>query len=909
MKIVFALALGLAIALPLAAPPVFAQSRSTSSARAVRRQKIARLFPQLSLRPNALATHIGSPRQSASRSTSAIIPRATARLNFGFVGFPDTQARELKGFVDSNYSLITQVWGEPAPEQRGKTVVVNNVAGASTYFPPASTSSTGGEIDFDFINSGIPAENQFRLLKLVLNAFQGPRVPAFNFNEGQYVEPYLLGASEAAALQILYRAQGSPASFDPRLYADYVLPFYDAFNSPALGNPFIYSPDRVDVTVGDFRMAMSQAAFLKLYTEKATFFSEFNAALYARGAARTSISTDQLETLAAGVVPQVEGLPFRAWVREQGALNARVQTGNKMYLVALPSRANATGDTRSAAAIFAEAFATDTKGNDVPLFAGAPGRNGVALPAYGTLDAFDETGRNINSFSNELRGSSVLSFDDTSAPGEATKAAGFAPFGSPLAARVTFRARLGATEGTAIFPFGAAGTTSSPSTIFGATLGGTSGTIAVSSNGQTQNVPIARGTFASTLVAGSGPRVQTTLSDGTKTFKRNTAWLAPPTATSNVRSLEFLLPGAGAAVSSSTLSLNTANGNLKMIAFPLRPLERDEARALNIAPTSLLLARFRPELSPATLSGGALQFGIGGSKYELYPNISEGPEAGRGYWLQIPANGLTTPVAGTFAPTNTSVEVELKGGWNQIGVPRAASVNTFGVKVRFGGYSPVSLQEAQARGWIAPGVWRYNGRNGYERVDVAGGTLVPWEGYWMFASPQAGISLVFEPATSAQPPTSAQAVRALSSTTSWTVGIAAASSSSRDTSASFGVSSAIPAAKPPVASRQLSVYFPATDAASGSGSGSAQGFLKKLGVRNEWRFTVDGAVKGERVTLFWPRFGAPASVQLQGRDDATGRVFSIKAGGKWAFTSDGTPRQFSIFGTTIRATADSIKGS
>ncbi|BCM94008.1 hypothetical protein IAD21_05903 [Abditibacteriota bacterium] len=902
MKIVFALALGLGVAFPLSSP-AFARTTATSSTRLARRQKLASLFPQLGLQVNNLPAHVGNPKNSAApRQTSAITPRASTTLSFSFSGFSQVQRDELNGFINSNYNLFVQVWGLPAPEQRGKTVTINNVDGASTYFPPASGSSGAGEIDFDFVNTGVAGENEFRLLKLVLNAFQGPRVPAFDFNNGLYVEPYLLGSSEAAALQILYKAQGSKTTFDPRLYADYVLPFYDAFNSPTLGNAFIY-PESGDVTVSDFRLAMAQAAFLKLYTEKETFFSDFNTALYARGTARSPISTDELETLAAGVCPTVEGLPFRAWVREQGALNARVQTGNKLYLVALPSRANATGDTRPPVAVFAEAFATDASGNDVPLYAGAPkDRNGNLLAAYGTLDAFDETGRNINSFSNELTGSTVLTFNDSTAPGEATKAAAFLPFGSPAAARVTLRARLGATEGTAIFPYGAAGTTSSPTTFYGATLGGTTGTIALTSGTQTQNIPIARGTFASVLTPISGPRVKTTLSDGTKTFVRNTAWLAPGTT---VRSLEFLLSGAGAAVSSSALTLNTANGRLKMIAFPLRPVARDEATALNIPASSLSLARYRPDLSPATTVNGGLQFGIGGSKYEIYPNISQSPEAGRGYWLQLPTTGLNTQVTGTYLPTNVAAEIELKGGWNQIGVPRATAIAALNVKVRYGGYSAVSLQEAQTRGWLAAGVWRYNGTGGYERVDVSGGNLTPWEGYWVFASPQTGVSLVFEPGATTQ------GVRALATASgSWSVGIVASSSVSRDTSASFGVSTGIPAAKPPVATRQLSVYFPPADVAASSGGGTAQGFLKGLNTKNEWHFAVEGATRGERVTLSWPNFtNAPANLQLQLRNDANGGLLLMKSGGNWTFTSDGKPHQFSIVGTLIAATTPSVKGS
>ena len=927
MKIVFALALGLGVSLPLAAP-VSAQTRSTAAslraiqrqklaaARVLRRQKLASWFPQLSIQPDIVPTKVGRPRNIApSRTTAAVTPRASNKLEFSIIGFNSTQTQELRTFLSKNYDLIVKIWGEPQLEQQGKTLKIVNydtdpLTGTEDeylpqfYYPPATVNSQGERIEFSYKGDATATDyNQFQLLKLVLNAFQGPRVPAFNFAEGQYVEPYLFGASEAAALQIIYQAQGSPTTFSPSRYALYLLPYYDAFDSPALGNPFIYPASGEDLILSDFRLSMSQAAFLKLYTEKETFFKDFNKALYNRGgAARSSISTDALETIGASVTPTVEGLPYRSWIREQGSLNARVTTGSKIYLAAYAPPAQATGDTRPVAGVFAEAFSTDSAGQDSALYPGASrDKDNALLPVYGTLDAFDETGRNINSYSDELTTNrddlGILAFDAPSSPGDARTAIAFRPFGSPLAARIKIRARLNSTEATVFVPLAAAGTTSAPATYYGAMLAGTSGRLQITAGTKSQDLIISRGVFSATtaLPTVSGPRVQTTFSDGTRTFKRNTAWLAPATK-DTFSLLEFRLNGGGASAS-STLNLSASNGRLKMIAFPLRPDERDEARALGYKldlGEKLDLARFRPDLSPATTKDGGLVFGIGGSKYELYPNISQGPEAGRGYWIKVPASGLTRQVAGVFPPTNQSVEVELKSGWNQIGVPRSTSVGALNVKVRYGGYTPVSLQEAQARGWIATGVWRYNGSSGYQRVDVSGGNLAPWEGYWVFASPGSGTSLVFDPTTSTT------AVRALSSPNgSWSLGIAAGSSTSRDESASFGVSTQKAASKPPVATQQLSVYFPPTDTASSSGGGSAQSFLKKLAAKNEWKFTLDGATKGERVTLYWPGFkNVPSGLQLQLRDEATKKIVTtMKSGSKWSFTSDGKAHQFTVVGT------------
>jgi hypothetical protein len=849
----------------------------------------------LSPRAHRVRTWVGVPSSSRGISSSrlglkTIRSKATSGISFSFSGYSAEQTSALSGFLNQTLPLISQVWGDPAPEQAGKTLLISNVKGSATYYPPAASNPGAGEIQLGFVSTASLADNQFALLELVLRAYQGPRIPAFDFGEGSYIEPYLYGASQAAALQIVYRASGSPASFDPTQYAAYLLPVYDTFNSPALGNAFIY-PQSGDLAVSDFRLAMAQAAFLKLAAENPDFFHSFNAALYGRGAARASISTDDLESLVAGVVPTVEGLPFRSWVREQGALNARVSTGDKLYLAVLPVPVVAGG--RSSFNLFVQAFSTQPSGNETPL------------SGFASLDAFDETGKNITAFSPELAISNVLTVGDaaTASPGQATLAASFNPWSSPAPSRVTLRARLGATEGRGVFPFAVAGSATSTPSFYGATLGANAGNLSIAGASGTQSVPIVRGTFASTLAYPSGPSVKTTFSDGTRSVVRNTAWLVPG---ESARSVAFLLDGIGSGAS-STLSLNAADGMLKMIAFPLRPVERDEARALGVDAASLALARYRPDLSPTSAtSGGGLQFGVDGSRYEIYPRISQGPEAGRGYWIKVPASGINTSVAGTFPASDQSAEVELKSGWNQFGVPRATAVGALNMKVRFGGFGALALQEAQNHGIVAPGVWRYNGSGGYERVDVAGGVLNPWEGYWIFASPPTGVNLVFEP-NAASPLVRSSA---LSKPGQWLVGLRASSSSSRDTSASFGVSSGRPAARPPVASRQLSVYFPPIGAAGNAGSGDAQGLLAQLKTSGVWRFTVDGATKGERVTLSWPNISnAPRALRLILRDEATGKTTIMKAGSTSVFASDGAPRRFSIAGAMFKFGASSAPGS
>jgi len=837
---------------------------------------------------------LGSPLKRATIRSAASV----GGLSFQFSGYSSDQQNALSGFLNQNLGNIAAVWGAPAPEQQGKTLLISNVAGSATYFPPASTNATAGTIEYGYVPSATASENQFALLELVLRAYQGPRLPAFDFNDGLYVEPYLYGESEAAALQIVYRASGSPSNFDPTVYAAYLLPVYDTFNSPALGNAFIY-PQTGNLAISDFRLAMAQAAFLKLAVENPNFFSQFNAALYARGAARSAIAPDDLEALVASVVPTVEGLPARAWLREQYALNARVQTGDKVYVAVIPLP-TATG-ARSGFNLFAQAFTTQANGNE------------TALSGYGTLDAFDETGANIKPFSPELVSSNVLAFVEAGSviAGQATYVGTFNAFGSPAPSRVTLRVRLNATEGRGVFPFAVAGTPTSISSFYGATLGATAGTISVAGAGGTQPLPITRGTFASTLPYPSGPSVKTTFSDGTRSVTRNTAWLVPG---ASARSVVFLLDGIGSAASSAP-NLNSANGSLRMIAFPLRPFARDEATALGADPATLALARFRPNLSPSSVtSSGGLAFGINSARYEIYPHISQGPEAGQGYWIMVPPSGLNNQVAGTFPPSSQNVELELRGGWNQFGVPRATAIGALNLQVRYGGLNTVPLSEAQNRGIIAPGIWRYDGSNGYVRVDVAGGVLNPWEGYWIFASPSSGVNVVFlAGGASASSQVGSSALQANASsfkTGEWAVAMRAESSRSSDSSASFGVSTRTPAARPPVAAKQISVYFSPSTQAARAGTGNAQGFLPRLQTSNVWRFSVDGAAKGEAVTLSWPGLNAaPRFLRLKLRDETTGRSSWMDAGAKSSFVSNGAVRKFSILGAISPIGMSSAPGS
>lgn len=849
-----------------------------------------RLFRSLGLLgPNASLTKVTArqPLNSQNRVAPGALTTGrqnlTGPLKFDFSGYPAAQRAVLQQFVNENYARMVSVYGAPAPEQAGKTVKVVFEASAADYEPPAATNDTGGTIFFGYDDTRNAAVNTYNFTRVALIAFQGPRVPAFDFAKGSYVEPWLYGAADAGAFLVAFQAQGSPANFNPSSLGGYLLPLYDYFNRPGLGNAYIYPRSGSPLAISAFRLTLAQAAFLKLTVEKPDFLAQFNARLYARGAARTPVSSADLQSLAASVTPNVEGRSFNDWVRAQYALDASVTTGQKLYVASYPFPTATSGASSSKFAVFAQAFETDDKGSE------------TASTGFGSIAAFDETGRDISSLSSLLRSNNVLNFgSNANFPGEANFQADFDSLGNPNRALVTIKARYKQAEATAYTPVGVAGDTGSTSSYFGGTLGGQNGTLQLSGSA-TQNVSVTRGTWAASAPYPSGPRVQTAFTFGGVTVRRNTAWLNPGAA---ARSVAFLLD---VPANQQALNFSTPAGksSVRMVSLPGFPIKTDEAAALNLAPNALKLARYRPDLSPAIARDGALQFGIGGDRYELYPNISTPLSPGRGYWLGVGESGYSTPVQASLPPANRAYEVPLQGGWNQIGVPFNRAFAPSAIQVRNGGFAPVSLAVAQTRGWVAPGIWRWLPAGGYVRADVGTSALAPFEGYFIFVGPTRGVSLIFNPSATAV----AKASSARTEAGSWSVNLDAVGEETQDIAGVFGVSSAPNIAKPPAGARVVSLRFEGGDAqgAAAAGSGLAEAYVSALGEGASWTAIIDGAETGENVTLKWGKFeGAARNVALSLLDTATGARVAMKSGGQYRFVAGAQPRRIVIAAVAAR---------
>ncbi len=829
--------------------------------------------------------------KSAKVSSQAVKANATGPLTFTFQGYSASQKKTLSDFLRGNYSRMVALWGEPAAEQRGQNIVIENGGPSdAAYQPPAVGSDRpGGTVYYAYVDNATAQVNTYNLTRLVFLAFWGAQIPSFNFNEAQYVEPWIYGMSDAAALQIAYQAAGSPSNFDPSFLGGYLLPVYDFFNRPELSSAYIYPPnvttnDNPILALSDIRLTMAQGAFLKIAAENPSFYSQFNTAYYAAVQPRKAVSPDQLKSIAAGVVPTVEGTAFRDWVRRQYSLDATITTGQKLYFGLLPRPAETTNATLSGFNGYAQAFTTDAQGNE------------VVSTGYGSVQAISDAGVDLRSSSPDLTASNVINFSESGYEGQGVNYVdrdgnrlfnvGFRNFGADKA-RVTIKVRYKEAEASNYFPYNVAGGPASASSFYGVTAGADSGTLTVNNS---ENVAVARGAFKATTVYSPSSAVKTQFTFNGTTLRRNTAWFKPGIVS---RSTAFLLEVPPA---SSNINFSVASGasRLRMVTFPLIPVKTDEAQMLNVSPSALELARYRPNLSPAKQQGDALVFGISTDRHEVYPNITEGVAPGRGYWFAVGGSGFSTTILGSEPSRTKPYEVPLLGGWNQFGVPFNKDFATGAIKVRYGGFSPVTLAVAQSRGWITPGIWRWLAGGGYKRTDEpdsGGSDLKAFEGYYIFANPERGVSLVFD--------ASAQTAK-LAARTGWNVPVLVSGAKNRDDSTRFGVSADSNIAKPPTATKVVTLRFVenGSDTAANAGSGLAESFVPTLTGVGTWTAILDGTTAGEQITISWGNLkSVPKTVTLTLLDQKTGTTKKMSSGGKYKFKADGAPRRFTFTAT------------
>jgi photosystem II stability/assembly factor-like uncharacterized protein len=167
---------------------------------------------------------------------------------------------------------------------------------------------------------------------------------------------------------------------------------------------------------------------------------------------------------------------------------------------------------------------------------------------------------------------------------------------------------------------------------------------------------------------------------------------------------------------------HTLHAGWNLVSVPLEPLVTDAASVLG------------DDLNPLE----AIQY-YSGKYYTTRDTEGVDIQAGIGYWVHAAA-ATEIDVTGIQPTAETGVTAPLKQGWNPIGNPFAADLSWGdNIGLTCGGATK-TLSAATAAGWTDGAAWRYEADGSYSKI-APGGTLAPWEGYWLNVSRDCDIVL------------------------------------------------------------------------------------------------------------------------------------------------------------------------
>jgi hypothetical protein len=276
----------------------------------------------------------------------------------------------LRNLVAVFYPRIEALYG--APFWSGNVEVVNAGDLDNSQIPDAQRLAFGA-YDVSGRRILLPlfdnTESQGQALLLnMLHAFHGPAT--FQYDAWEQ------GFARAAASVIARQVPGEfgDASANNLLS---LLKFYDVLNQPTLGNPTFFPPSLANTDLSGFtlgkmffpRLAMSGAAWLKVYVENTNFFRQFNEAYYAQVGANPAVagSVPTLRAIARAFAPNVEGQAFDDWFVQQFVLDTSVIPGKKLYAFVLPSEPTPDttgGGSQQSIAVTLDYFNTRPNGDE-----------------------------------------------------------------------------------------------------------------------------------------------------------------------------------------------------------------------------------------------------------------------------------------------------------------------------------------------------------------------------------------------------------------------------------------------------------------------------------------------------------------------------------------------------------------
>jgi hypothetical protein len=803
------------------------------------------------------------PNLDAVRQVGGTVGDPTNALTFTFDGWTAAEQAQLEGYLANALPLARAVYGPPAFNLAVKVTrddTLSDIQGG-TYDAAAN------EIRMPELSGNQP-EDTFVLLRLVLHAFHDDVALGFDSWE--------LGMVWAAAT-VVHVSPGIAPGYDPVVPGPfYTASVYDPGNQPALGNSTFFGGSGW-LKMLPFRIGQSWAAWYKCYVEDTQFFARFNTQYYAKlnslpAGQRAALAGDTpalIETCEA-VLPQVEGLPFFAWYRQQYALDTSVTVGPKLYMWNVPI----PGDGFESLILIAEHFETQPDGSETP-------RGGTCYLTYFNYDF------TLTLFAQEGNEITIPTTGDDA--GEGFLIPTFFNIGGPQ--RVTVQADLNGLYARYPYPYGVRGDYGpGEDNLFGAVVGALDGTVTVNGlDGLTTTAE--KGVWGGAVSPNTLTPVQLEIS-----FEDTVGNQVSRTVNVVFDSYIVLMPAGTRA--GLVKSLPKGPNGLYLFSVPLLPLAGDPALALGIPADQLLLARWKPNAP-------------GGGEYEIYPDIQ--PMApGRAYWLRLLAD-TTIAVDGLLPATTDDVSVLLFAGWNMVGCGRNHNVDVGELLVQRGAADSQPFEDAVTAGWVQAGVWGYSQQAGYELTD----TLEPFGGYWLRCLVPEGATLVFPAAGTASADAGESVSRAGRSPfgkTDWQSALLLETAGGRST-ATLGMAATArdgydrrhDLQAPPAFGGQAALRFVHPN--WGRQAGEYASDFRGRTAKGPWELQVTGVAEGVRARLRWPDLSqVPPRYRPILIDRATGREVYMRTASVHDFVSAGGTRDFAIELRTDPAGALAVTG-
>lgn len=813
---------------------------------------------------------------------------ATAAPNDG--GWTTAQAQELAGFRDKIYPVLKTIYGDPS--WSGTVTVIDADNQASIQSDPNALS--GGV--YDVANAKIFFAQYNSTQSKVLNLIQMMAI-AFHGADSISYDAWERGMARAATMEVARNLQSQlgVAPDDPLWHA---LDRYDLLNQAPLGNDRFFPASKVngEANTATFpimlipRLMMSGSAWLKAQAEMPGFLAAFNAAYYAAAASdsTTRNNVPALVNIAAGVLPTVEGAPFKQWYQEQYVLDTAVTPGVKLY--ALVSALRATADDPAFAVIlhYYQTFYDSSNGGDEKSL------NGTSYPIY-----WDYL------FSTRLFLASQYERVDIRA-GIGTVAPTFPNTITPPGGDASLQGRQRITmdfpvNGENVRLYVAPrdmGTEAAPNNFWGVVVGASTGSLQFQTDtGVNQTVPVKQGSWGVTLASPAFTRP----SKATLTFTDADNHVT--TRHVNIGYDEYIsVLYASDPVQSLTHQFPAGPS---MIAFPIQPLNPLAELAL-LDPTTgqplfnsgnLLLAQWRQNLANAN-----------GDNYLRYPTL-EPLTPGKGYWENF-SQATTAKINGRVTTPDQDVSIGMMFGWNQIGTPYQQPVNVSDLRFQYlADNVSVDLPTAITRGWIKAtnvptvgqvAIFDYDPANGY----VPATTLAPWKGYWIAVNVSEGVTITYPNPTPQGRAVKTRTRAAVAAPPSgWSLPLALHGPDGRGATAWLGQSPQaesganlkMNALRPPDFSRAIpAMSFPHPE--FGANAGDYITDIRRTGSRDPWEISVYTPDPSKTYTLSWADLTrVPRTTRLVLVDKSTGQRQYLSSASGYSFVpGSSTTRSFQI---------------